>query len=368
MILGIFPEQGGSIRNLARVGQDTRFITSYLTRYAQAFERVYYFSYVNEKPPFNAPLPPNCQVIPNPGYHRWAYAFLLPWVQRRYLQECNVFRVMQAYGSTPALLTRFWYHKPYVTTYGYRYFETVRSNEPLMRAHGLEQRARLGARFADKVIVTTDEMAAHVRAFVAADRILKVPNGVDTTVFAPAPTKAATQEQVVIYIGRLSKEKNLLMLIDALALMPPASIRLVLVGSGEQEAELAAYAAKAGVQVEFKGVVANQALPALLNSADFFVLPSFSEGHPKVLIEAMACGLACVGTDAPGIRNIIQPGVTGLLCQFTAQDLADQLRQLIDTPGMASRLGQAARAYVVDTYEQGALLQQEITAMQTLAR
>ncbi len=369
MILGIFPEQGGSIANLARVGQDSRFITSYLERYAQAFEQVYYFSYAKETPPFNAPLPSNCQVIPNPGYHRWAYAFLLPFVQRRYIEQCDVLRVMQAYGAIPALLTRLRYGKPYVATYGYSYFDVVRANEPLARAHIMEQRARLGARAAAGVIVTTDEMAAHVRTFVADDKIIKVPNGVDTTRFAPRTQPLEPRaEQVILYVGRLSKEKNLFMLLDALATIAQVPVRLVLVGRGDQEAELKAYAAQRGVHVEFKGVVANQDLPNLLAQADLFVLPSLGEGHPKVLIEAMACGLPCVGTDVSGINNVLQHAVTGLLCQLTATDLAAKLKQILQSPELAARLGAAARAYAIDHYEQGALLQREIKFMQALGK
>lgn len=367
MILGIFPEQGGSIGNLARVGQDTRFITSYLGRYAQAFEQVYYFSYANEKPPFNAPLPPNCQVIPNPGYHRWAYTFLLPIVQRRYIQQCNVFRVMQAYGATPAMLTRLLYGKPYIATYGYRYFDVVRANEPVARAYLLEQRARLGARCASKVIVTTDEMLNYAQTFVAADKLVKVPNGVDTTLFAPRlHQEEPSDEQTIIYIGRLSKEKNLFMLLDALAMIDRPLVRLLLVGRGDQKADLAAYAAERKVSVEFKGVVANQELPNLLNQADLFVLPSLGEGHPKVLLEAMACALPCVGTDVSGINNVIQHEVNGLLCQLTATDMADKIRQLLNAPDYAARIGAAARAYIVATYEQSALLDREIAVMQTL--
>lgn len=369
MILGIFPEQGGSIGNLARVGQDTRFITSYLGRYAQAFERVYYFSYANEKPPFNAPLPDNCQVIPNPGYHRWAYTFLLPIVQRRYIQQCNVFRVMQAYGATPAILTRLLYGKPYIATYGYRYFEVTRANEPVARAYLLEQRARLGARCAAKVIVTTDEMLTYAQTFVSGDKLVKVPNGVDTTLFAPSSQRTKQRdEQTIIYIGRLSKEKNLFMLLDALALVNQPSLRLQLVGRGDQQAELAAYAAERKVQVEFKGVVANQELPHLLTQADLFVLPSLGEGHPKVLLEAMACGLPCIGTDVPGINNVINHEVNGLLCQLTAEDLAAKIRQLLNAPDHAARLGAAARAYSMATYEQSVLLDREIAVMQTLQK
>jgi glycosyltransferase involved in cell wall biosynthesis len=361
MILGIFPEQGGSIANLGRTGQDTRFINAYLAEYARHFDKVYYFSYSNEQPA----LPANCYVVPNPGYHRWRYTFTLPFVQRRYIAECDVFRVLQAYGSIPAQISKALCHKPYVVTYGYRYFDNVRKEEPWLRAAVMAQRAKLGAQMADRVIVTTPQMGDYVAAFTPREKLLLVPNGVDTTTFQPADGKEAHTVPTLIHVGRLSPEKNLLMLLDALALLP-LTVRLQLVGSGPQQEELAAYATTKGVQVEFTGVLPHEQLPTVLQQADLFVLPSLSEGHPKALLEAMSCGLPCVGTNVPGVRDVITDGDNGLLCALTPGDMAEKIAQVLTTPTLAQRLGAQARRYIINDYQIDKLVQREIAAMQAL--
>ena len=363
MILGIFPEQGGSIANLGRTGQDTRFIQAYLAEYAQHFAKVYYFSYINEQPA----LPANCYVVPNPGYHRWRYTFALPLIQRRYIAECDVFRVLQAYGSIPAQVSKVLYGKPYIVTYGYRYFDNVRKEEPWLRAAVMAQRAKLGAQMADRVIVTTPQMGDYVAAFTPREKLLLVPNGVDTTTFRPADVKAQRPQPTLIHVGRLSPEKNLRMLFDALALLP-TKVRLLLVGSGPQREELANYAAQKALTVEFAGVLPHEQLPAVLQQADLFVLPSLSEGHPKALLEAMSCGLPCVGTNVPGVRDVIRDGDNGLLCAVTAADMAQKITQVLTTPELAQRLGEQARHYITSDYEIKKLIQREIVAMQALIR
>lgn len=363
MILGIFPPQGGSISSLRKAGQDARFIRSYLGNYAKHFEKVYYFSYADEDPL----VPEGCRVVPNPGYHRWAYAFLLPFVQRRYVLECNVFRVMQAYGAIPALVAKLFYDKPYVVTYGYRYFEHARTKGMQLRPYLFDWRARIGAKFADRVIVTTSEMASYVEGFVPKERILLIPNGVDTALFRPRDSRPARSTKVIIHVGRLSPQKNLFMLIDAVTLIREPEVKLVLVGDGELKAELEDYAARKNISFEFMGVVSHEELPGVLNNSDVFVLSSLIEGHPKVLLEAMSCGLPCVGTDVQGTRDLIRDGETGLLCQLTAEDLADKIVKVLSNRELAYRLGRKAREFIKENFDLDALLAREIEAMALLA-
>jgi glycosyltransferase involved in cell wall biosynthesis len=365
MILGIFPEQGGSIAGLARTGQDSRFIHSYLGKYTQAFDKVFYFSYADENPD----VPDNCYVIPNPGHHRWIYTFLLPTIQRQFIEQCDVLRVMQAYGAMPAAIAKSLYGIPYVATYGYRYFKNVRAQGMgLPRACLFRWRARLGARLADKVIVTTKDMYSYVSPFLSESKILIVPNGVDTTLFQPIKPSPNSLSKTVIFVGRLSPIKNLFMLIDAIALIRHLEIKLVLVGDGPLRDDLKAHASQKNVMIDFRGLVPHHELPSLLGSADVFALPSLTEGHPKALLEAMSCALPCVGTKVPGIQNVLCDGITGLLCEMGAQDLANKLAYVLSNPALAATLGSRAREYVVEGFDLGSLLEKEIGAMKQIAR
>jgi glycosyltransferase involved in cell wall biosynthesis len=96
-------------------------------------------------------------------------------------------------------------------------------------------------------------------------------------------------------------------------------------------------------QVDFLGQVSG--LPSLLGQHQIFVLSTHYEGMPLALIEAMAMGCACIGTDVVGVREVIEHGRTGLLVpEGDAQALADAIAQLLADPVRAEGLGQAARA------------------------
>src|SRR5262249_30204677 len=139
------------------------------------------------------------------------------------------------------------------------------------------------------------------------------PNGVDTTLFTPMarPTLA---RRSVLYVGRLSREKNLSALVEGAAkLAGRFDVALRFIGDGPMRTQLADQAESLGVAAEFTPVVKHRQLPAIIGRADAFALPSLTEGHPKALLEAMSCGVPCVASDVGGNRAILVDGVTGLL-------------------------------------------------------
>ena len=121
--------------------------------------------------------------------------------------------------------------------------------------------------------------------------------------------------------------------------------------------------------MEFPGLVEQAKLPALYRSADAFVLASFTEGHPKVLLEAMACGVPCVASDCAGNRSLVTHGETGLLFDpHNAAALADCVRRVLTEPGLAESLTRAAREMVVTRYDLGQRVEQEIALLKSVAR
>jgi glycosyltransferase involved in cell wall biosynthesis len=189
-------------------------------------------------------------------------------------------------------------------------------------------------------------------------RVRVVPNYVDIEIFAPDPT-AHREKDLAVFVGRLTPEKGLATLVDAAARVP--NLRLRLVGEGTEREALTRRAAVAGVPIEFTGTVPNAALPKLLRAASVFVLPSRYEGQPKALLEAMACGLPVVGSDVPGIAEVVRHHETGWLCRpGDAAGLADALATLIGDEALSARLGAAARADVERHYSVGAVLAREL--------
>ena len=100
-------------------------------------------------------------------------------------------------------------------------------------------------------------------------------------------------------------------------------------------------------------------MSALLGQTDIAVLPSYREGVPSSLLEAAACGLPLIATDVPGCREIVQPGVNGLLVPAKdAPALAAAIRQLCADPATRQRMGQASRAKVLAEFDQRIVFEQ----------
>ena len=116
-------------------------------------------------------------------------------------------------------------------------------------------------------------------------------------------------------------------MIDAIS---ETKYELDIYGKGNLKDELILYAKKKRSSVFFKGVVKNSDLPVILNRYKFYILPSFYEGMPKTLLEAMSCGCACIGTNVEGVSEVISHGSTGFLANDTSKEsLKTLLEELI---------------------------------------
>ncbi|MFH1032927.1 MAG: glycosyltransferase family 4 protein [Pseudomonadota bacterium] len=217
---------------------------------------------------------------------------------------------------------------------------------------------------ADCCVVTTPAMAgtlAH-RYGVPPQRIRVIPNYVDTDLFTPHGPEQRRSD-LVLYVGRLHQEKNLEPLLLA---MRGLDAELHLVGEGPQRPALEALVIEHGLPVRFLGRVANPDLPALMRQATVCVLPSKGEHHPKALIEAMACGAAVLGSDAPGIREIIAHEQSGLLCGLEAEHIHEGLSRLLGDADLRARLGEVARRQMQADYSFSRVLDLELAMLSEL--
>lgn len=369
MELALLPALGSGLADLRRSGQDSRLVDGYLRPYASAFERVWYFSYLVETLEQYSLDPALLSAVrlvaPRRRQGRLRRALTLPLVDAGALRRCAVMRVFQVTGVVPALVARALWSIPYVTTYGFWYSSLSHSGSSRVAKLALE---RLALRFSAGVIVPTEELGRHVRAFVPHGRVHLIPNGVDTSRFSP---RAGAREDGarILYVGRLSAEKNLATAVAAAAKLGSRwPVRLTFVGSGSLGPELRRLAEAAGVVAEFPGVVDHRDLPDWYRRADVFVLPSFTEGHPKVLLEAMASGLACVASDCTGNRAILTDGDNGLLFDpADAAALAARLERVFADRDLARRLGERARERVLADYDLRRLVEREIELLRRVA-
>jgi glycosyltransferase involved in cell wall biosynthesis len=210
----------------------------------------------------------------------------------------------------------------------------------------------------DRVIVFSELQAELLeRLGVQRERLAVIPNGVDTGLWSPAAAGPELAElrrrfagrRVFLYMGRVSTEKNVVALLRAWRLVRPEGCVLVVVGDGPLRGTL-----QAGSEpdVVWWGYEASTAMRvALLQLAEVFLLPSLVEGLSLALLEAMACGTACVATDAGADGEVLEGGA-GIV--ISTQGVTTQLRTLLpvlrDQPVLTAELGRRARTRVLERY------------------
>jgi glycosyltransferase involved in cell wall biosynthesis len=180
--------------------------------------------------------------------------------------------------------------------------------------------------------------------------------GVDTTLFHPVPEPSGSV--CIVLAARMLWDKGVGEFVEAARLLTEAGVkaRFVLVGDPDpdnpasvSEATLRAWHGKNGVE----WLKRRDNMPATFHTAHIACLPSYREGLPKVLLEAAACGLPIVTTDAPGCREIVREGDNGFLVPVRdAQALAVALRRLIDNVTLRTKMGRRAREIVLAEFSQ----------------
>jgi len=184
------------------------------------------------------------------------------------------------------------------------------------------------------------------------DRVTVVPTGIDLTLYQAADDgqeirqkRGWGQDKVLISVGRLAKEKNWPTLLSAVAqvMKKHDDVRLVIVGEGEERAELENYARdlEVGQRVEFTGRLSFTEVVHHLKAADLFCFASVTETQGLVTMEAMAAGLPVIAVDATGTRDAIEHGREGLLTANSSGALAGAIERLIKDEALQQRFREA---------------------------
>ncbi|MGH8321206.1 MAG: glycosyltransferase family 4 protein [Gammaproteobacteria bacterium] len=208
-------------------------------------------------------------------------------------------------------------------------------------------------RHARAITVQTERGAAWLARRYPWTPVRVIPNPVDVgdhslDTVAMRVTNACLDRHVVLGIGRLCAQKGFDLLLQAFASVAAdhPGWTLVVLGEGVERARLEARISDLGLcgRVSLPGF--SRTPHGLLRCAQLFVLSSRYEGFPNALLEAMACGVACVSFDCPtGPAELIEQEVSGVLVPPQDCDaLAAALRRLMDDPALRGRLGRAAQA------------------------
>jgi len=209
---------------------------------------------------------------------------------------------------------------------------------------------------ARRVVAVSRPLGDIVASFgVPLDRIDVVPNGVDAELFWPRDRGAARTElghggdarRWLLYVGRLEEPKGVLDLLKAFSILVRrrTDVRLVVVGDGSQrEAFARAAAGDLGDRVLLAGRCPLEKVPSWMAACDALVLPSWAEGTPNVVLEALACGRRVVATSVGGTPDLIHGSELGdLVPPRNPELLAEALGRAADTPYNAEAVARAGR-------------------------
>lgn len=183
------------------------------------------------------------------------------------------------------------------------------------------------------------------------EKMVHVPNGVELEKFQADPVRIdqwrkklqINNEIVVFFVGRLEKGKGILELLSAVKqLQAKHKVKLIIAGSGSLEKQLYAQG-NPGITVLGR-INDIRDMAALHHVSDIFALPSYSEGFPNTVMEAMACGKAVITTPTDGALDLVDHEKTGLLVPSrNVQALAQGLEQLISDESLRLALGKSAK-------------------------
>ncbi len=223
------------------------------------------------------------------------------------------------------------------------------------------------AKYNSTIVFSQIQKDLLVKLGVPKERVAVIPNGVDVDKYSPAYSNWKQKlgaKRLFVYQGRVSPEKNVESLLKAWKYCEMGDdCKLAIVGDGSLKANLQLYYGEEDGIIWLGFVSDEQTRIDILRSADVFILPSLIEGLSLSLLEAMACGIACIATDAGADGEVLAEGAGVVI---DTQGVTTQLKTLLplfrDHPEITQLLGQKARQRVLAKY----MLNKNITSVEEL--
>lgn len=348
--LVLFFTQGMSLKKWDEVGMLEREVEIY-RRLRPYLKRISFLTYGDRSELAYAPQLDGIEILCNKwGLPSRLYVRLIPFLYWRQMWRADIIKTNQTNGALRALGVKRLFHKKMIARCGYMWsiHASHRKGPQSSEAQRAVREEQQVFNEANRVAVTAPTMKRYVveRYGVPDTKVTVIPNYVNTDWFKPQPI-GAKDGRTLCFIGRLIEQKNPFALLEAILGL---NVKLLMIGGGPLHAELEAKARSDHLDVQFVGNVPHTQLPAYINQADAFVLPSLYEGHPKALLEAMACGIPVIGGDSPGIREFVIHGETGYLCETSPMGIREAIATLLADEALRNRLGSTGREFVVRNF------------------
>ena len=287
-------------------------------------------------------------------------SLFLPIRLKEYFRKVDIIKTNQLNGSWVAWIAKLLFRKKLIIRGGY---DWLTNHINLYKLKGSKSYLKyvllyfqifilelIAYKLADGIILTSEMHISYIIKYfklkkkLKKNRIYLLRNFIDINLFKPAPLKK--KDKHVLFIGRLSNEKNLFNLLDAINELD--GFFLDIIGSGPEEEILKKRVEDLRINVKFHGVLPNNKIPEKINQYQIFILPSFYEANPKSLLEAMSCGVACIGTNVWGIGNIINHKENGYLCGTSSNSIKRAIETLYNNQLLREKIGKNARTFILE--------------------
>jgi glycosyltransferase involved in cell wall biosynthesis len=276
------------------------------------------------------------------------FYFIEAVIVGRWMKRNGISRLHTHFSSSVALIL----HR----IFGFQWSMTIHGSGEFLEPICFNLRKKVEA--ADLVIAISDFGKSQLMMLTEQDcwpKIEVARLGVDSGIFDPQPVRSSPRPFELICVGRLAPVKGQGVLLESVAALVTngRDIRLSLVGDGPDRAVLERKVREYRLEkvVVFEGWRNQNEVLDLYRRADGFVLASFAEGVPVVLMEAMAMQLPCVATRINGTPELIRDGVDGLLVTpGNAVQVTEAIEKIMDDPDLRERLARAGRIKVLQEY------------------
>ena len=334
---------------------------------AQHFKKIYFITYGGkEELQFCGKLSGNIEILPKP---KWLpviiYQFFIPLIYCKQLKDSDVYKTNQMGAAIPAVIARWLYKKKLIVRCGYEWLEFARKEKKrILKQIAVFFIEKIAYGASHKIIVTSnkDKQFVEENFNITPSKIEIIPNYIDAELFKPMGVK--THNSRIIFIGRLHSQKNLFNLIEAVSKTP---YELVIIGGGPLKKEIEVLAKNSGVNIIFKANIPNEKLPEELNASEIFILPSLYEGCPKALLEAMSCGIPCIGTDVEGIKEIIRHKENGYLCNNDVNSIRNAIEEVLQDTGLQEQMGIEARQTILENFDFPRIMEKEMGIYESIS-
>ena len=214
----------------------------------------------------------------------------------------------------------------------------------------------------NKAIAVSEDLAKKIELMGINNNLLTLRNAVDINRFKPSKNiimrhsnKIKDDELLILFIGNIEIFKGIFELLEAFQQINSnnKNVKLMIIGGGTKEHKIKNKVSKYNLDdyVIFKGEISPETIQNYYQMADIFTLPSYTEGLPMVVIEAMACGIPVVGSNAGGIPELVKDNVNGFLVPpKDVEILKEKLEILVDNDKLRKKFGKGALETVDDEF------------------